>query len=148
VQQIEGNVLQPILQGKSLSLHAAVVLLAVTAGSSLYGIAGAFLAVPIAAAGAVVLRYLFAQVDRVSEDDATDAPADPTAARAAGVPPAPEQPDVPGAPGPAVRAGAVPEPRPDAPNPEQLELADDPDALIHASEPDPTAADRGVRDRT
>ena len=53
---------------------------------------GAFLAVPIAAAGAVVLRYLFAQVDRVSEDDETDAPADPTAARAAGVPPAPEQP--------------------------------------------------------
>ena len=85
VQQVEGNVLQPILQGKSLNLHAAVVLLAVTAGGSLYGIAGAFLAVPIAAAGAVVLRYLFAQVDRVSEDDETDAPADPTAARAAGM---------------------------------------------------------------
>ena len=94
VQQVEGNVLQPILQGKSLNLHAAVVLLAVTAGGSLYGIAGAFLAVPIAAAGAVVLRYLFAQVDRISEDDETDAPADPTAARAAGVAPAPERPGV------------------------------------------------------
>ena len=94
VQQVEGNVLQPILQGKSLNLHAAVVLLAVTAGGSLYGIAGAFLAVPVAAAGAVVLRYLFAQVDRISEDDETDAPADPTAARAAGVAPAPERPGV------------------------------------------------------
>ena len=146
VQQVEGNVLQPILQGKSLNLHAAVVLLAVTAGGSLYGIAGAFLAVPIAAAGAVVLRYLFAQVDRVSEDDETDAPADPTAARAAGVAPAPEQPGAGAAPGPAVvdgpdRRGAVPEPRPDAPNPEQLELADDPDA------PFPRAAGRAPRDR-
>jgi predicted PurR-regulated permease PerM len=58
VQQLEGNVLQPILQSRSLRLHAAVVLLAVTAGSSLYGIAGAFLAVPVAATAAVVLRYL------------------------------------------------------------------------------------------
>jgi predicted PurR-regulated permease PerM len=113
VQQIEGNVLQPILQGKSLQLHAAVVLLAVTAGGSLFGIAGAFLAVPVTAAMATVLRYLFVQVDRTSEDDATDAPADPEAADAAGVPPVPEQ------------AGMTPEPRPDAPNPEQLELADD-----------------------
>jgi predicted PurR-regulated permease PerM len=58
VQQIEGNVLQPVLQGKSLALHPAVVLLVVTAGGSLYGIAGAFFAVPVAAVVAVVLRYL------------------------------------------------------------------------------------------
>jgi putative heme transporter len=63
VQQIEGNLLQPMLQSRSLGLHAAVVLLAVTAGSTLYGIAGAFLAVPTAAAAAVVLRYLGERVD-------------------------------------------------------------------------------------
>ncbi|WP_440899139.1 AI-2E family transporter [Actinosynnema sp.] len=63
VQQIEGNVLQPILQSRSLKLHAAVVLLAVTAGSSLYGIAGAFLAVPVVATAAVVTRYLGEVVD-------------------------------------------------------------------------------------
>lgn len=63
VQQIEGNVLQPILQSRSLRLHAAVVLLAVTAGSTLYGIAGAFLSVPVVAAGAVVVRYLGERVD-------------------------------------------------------------------------------------
>jgi putative heme transporter len=117
VQQIEGNVLQPILQGKSLNLHAAVVLLAVTAGGSLYGIAGAFLAVPVTAAVAVVLRYLFAQVDRTSDSGAADAPTDPEAADAAGVPPAPAAP-------------MAPEPRADAPNPEQLELADDPDGPV------------------
>jgi predicted PurR-regulated permease PerM len=63
VQQVEGNVLQPILQSRSLQLHAAVVLLAVTAGGSLYGIGGAFLAVPVVAAVAVVLRYLGEQID-------------------------------------------------------------------------------------
>jgi predicted PurR-regulated permease PerM len=63
VQQIEGNVLQPVLQGRSLRLHAAVVLLAVTAGSTLYGIAGAFLSVPVVAAVAVVVRYLGERID-------------------------------------------------------------------------------------
>jgi len=166
VQQVEGNVLQPILQGKSLQLHAAVVLLAVTAGSSLYGIAGAFLAVPVAAAGATVLRYLFAQADKTSEGDATDAPADPEAAEAAGVPPAPDPTRAAaaradddglaadgtpmaadGAPqatdgtptatdgvGPerpvTARPGTVAEPRADAPNPEQLEISDDPEGAI------------------
>jgi len=68
VQQLEGNVLQPILQSRSLRLHAAVVLLAVTAGSSLYGIAGAFLAVPVAATAAVVLRYLSEVIDQRSAE--------------------------------------------------------------------------------
>jgi predicted PurR-regulated permease PerM len=63
VQQVEGNVLQPMLQSRSLNLHGAVVLLAVTAGGSLFGIAGAFLAVPVAAAAAVVLRYIGERVD-------------------------------------------------------------------------------------
>lgn len=63
VQQLEGNVMQPILQGRSLRLHAAVVLLAVTAGGTLFGIAGAFLSVPVAAATAVLLRYLNERID-------------------------------------------------------------------------------------
>lgn len=63
VQQLEGNVLQPVLQSRSLNLHAAVVLLAVAAGTSLFGIAGAFLAVPVVASAAVVLRYLGEQMD-------------------------------------------------------------------------------------
>ncbi|MGD9530413.1 AI-2E family transporter [Pseudonocardia sp.] len=78
VQQLEGNVLQPILQSRSLSLHAAIVLLAVTAGGSLYGIGGAFLAVPAVAAAAVVLRYFGELIDeRTGEGpppDSTDGP--------------------------------------------------------------------------
>ncbi|MGY1805386.1 AI-2E family transporter [Blastococcus sp. SYSU D00922] len=63
VQQIEGNVLQPIIQGRGFNLHAAVVILAVTAGSSLAGIIGAFLSVPIAALIAVVYRYARDELD-------------------------------------------------------------------------------------
>ncbi|MDO9456453.1 AI-2E family transporter [Nocardioides sp.] len=58
VQQLEGNVLSPWLQAKSMQLHAAVVLLSVTLGSTLFGITGAFLAVPVVAVVAVVIRYL------------------------------------------------------------------------------------------
>ena len=69
VQQIEGNVLQPILQSKSMNLHAAIVLLAVTAGGSIFGIIGAFLAVPVAAATAVLLRYINEQIELRSDED-------------------------------------------------------------------------------
>lgn len=57
VQQLEGNVLSPMLQSKAMNLHPAIVLLSVTVGSSLFGIVGAFLAVPVAATIAVWLRY-------------------------------------------------------------------------------------------
>jgi predicted PurR-regulated permease PerM len=72
VQQIEGNVLQPIIQGRGFNLHAAVVILAVTAGSALYGIIGAFLSVPVAAIIAVVYRYARDQLDERSPEIAPD----------------------------------------------------------------------------
>ena len=58
VQQLEGNLFLPYLQGKSLNLHAAIVLLAIVLGSTLFGVAGAFLSVPTVAVLAVVLRYI------------------------------------------------------------------------------------------
>lgn len=63
VQQLEGNVLSPMLQGKNMNLHPAVVLLSVTAGGSMFGITGAFLAVPVAASVAELLRYLNERID-------------------------------------------------------------------------------------
>ncbi|GAA1349576.1 AI-2E family transporter [Falsarthrobacter nasiphocae] len=51
VQQIEGNILQPRLMGDALSLHGLVILLTLAAGSTVGGIAGAVLAVPMAAVG-------------------------------------------------------------------------------------------------
>ncbi|WP_323793394.1 AI-2E family transporter, partial [Nocardioides sp.] len=40
VQQLEGNVLLPWLQGRTLQLHASVVLLTIVLGSTLVGVAG------------------------------------------------------------------------------------------------------------
>jgi predicted PurR-regulated permease PerM len=65
VQQLEGNVLQPILVGRTLDLHPALVILAVTAGGTLAGITGAFLAVPVVAVGAVTVRYARQQLAEV-----------------------------------------------------------------------------------
>jgi predicted PurR-regulated permease PerM len=63
VQQLEGNVLQPVIQGRGLQLPPAVVMLAVTAGGSFAGIIGALLAVPVAALVAVFYRYARDQLD-------------------------------------------------------------------------------------
>lgn len=49
VNQLEGNFLQPVVMGRSLKLHALVILLALTAGTILGGIIGAVIAVPTAA---------------------------------------------------------------------------------------------------
>ena len=72
VQQLEGNVLQPIIQGRGFNLHPAVVILAVTAGASLAGIIGAFLSVPVAALIAVVYRYVRDAVDARHPEIADD----------------------------------------------------------------------------
>ena len=73
VQQLEGNVLQPILQSRAMNLHPGVILLGVAAGSTLFGIIGAFLAVPILAVVAVVIRYINEQIDlRTGDVTASD----------------------------------------------------------------------------
>ncbi len=56
VNQLEGNLLQPVVMGKSLSIHALVILLALTAGTILAGIIGAILAVPITAVAWAVIK--------------------------------------------------------------------------------------------
>ena len=49
VQQVDGNVLQPVVMGRAIDLHPVVILLALTGGALLAGIVGAFMAVPVAA---------------------------------------------------------------------------------------------------
>jgi predicted PurR-regulated permease PerM len=58
VQQLEGNVFYPIVVGRKLALHPVGILLALTAGGVLAGVAGAFLAMPVAAVSAAVLGYM------------------------------------------------------------------------------------------
>lgn len=71
VQQLEGNVFQPMIQSRGLGLHAAVVLLAVTLGGSLAGIVGSLLAVPVAALIAVVWNYVREQLGDPPQEPGT-----------------------------------------------------------------------------
>ncbi|AWB90187.1 AI-2E family transporter [Salinibacterium hongtaonis] len=56
VNQLEGNFLSPQVLGKSLKLHPIVILVALTVGTVLAGIIGAFLAVPIAAVAWAIIK--------------------------------------------------------------------------------------------
>ncbi|WP_329018355.1 AI-2E family transporter [Micromonospora rifamycinica] len=49
VQQVEGNLLEPLIMKRQVQLHPAVILVVVTAGTLIAGVAGAFVSVPIAA---------------------------------------------------------------------------------------------------
>ncbi len=56
VQQIEGHILQPFLMGRFVSLHPLGVIVAIGCGVLVAGIAGALVAVPLAAAGNAVVN--------------------------------------------------------------------------------------------
>jgi putative heme transporter len=56
VNQLEGDLLQPVVMAQSLKLHPLVILIALTAGTILGGIVGAVLAVPIAAVGWAIIK--------------------------------------------------------------------------------------------
>lgn len=58
VQQVEGNLLQPLLMSNAVSLHPLVVLLGVTTGSMIAGITGAIFSIPIAAFVNSTVLYL------------------------------------------------------------------------------------------
>ena len=49
IQQLEGNVLTPRIQGQAVRVHPILVFLAVIAGGELFGIAGVIFAVPVVA---------------------------------------------------------------------------------------------------
>ncbi|MGP8300602.1 AI-2E family transporter [Streptomyces inhibens] len=58
VQVLEGHVLQPMIQSRTVQLHPATVMLAITAGASVAGILGMLLSVPLTAAVSGVLHEL------------------------------------------------------------------------------------------
>ncbi|WP_405366094.1 AI-2E family transporter [Kitasatospora sp. NBC_00039] len=64
VQMIEGNVLQPLIQSRTVELHPATIMVAVVAGSGIAGILGALLAVPVCAAGLGVVSVLRGEIGR------------------------------------------------------------------------------------
>jgi len=58
VQQLESQVLQPLVMGAAVKVHPLAVVLAVSAGGFLAGIPGVLFAVPIVAYLNVFISYL------------------------------------------------------------------------------------------
>jgi predicted PurR-regulated permease PerM len=59
-QQVENNVVQPMVYRRTVNVHPVLVIIAILIGSSLLGVLGALLAIPIAAGIQVVIRELWA----------------------------------------------------------------------------------------
>jgi predicted PurR-regulated permease PerM len=73
---VTGNIVAPLVYGRAVSIHPAVVLLAIPAGGALAGVAGMFLAVPIIGVVATTWRTVLrvfgsAPPDRVDRAEPT-----------------------------------------------------------------------------
>jgi predicted PurR-regulated permease PerM len=55
-QQVENNVLQPVVYRRTVQIHPLIVIVAVLIGGSLLGVLGALLAIPIAATVQIIVR--------------------------------------------------------------------------------------------
>jgi predicted PurR-regulated permease PerM len=98
-QQIENNVIQPRIQARAVQLEPFLVIVSVLFGSALFGLAGALLAIPVAASIQIAVReYLLFRRDPLAALIAEPKATDPE-----GKPPEREQPS-------AGRAEAPPEP--------------------------------------
>lgn len=69
VQQLDNDLLAPFIYGKSLELHPLVILLSIAAGTALFGIVGALLAVPVVS---VVLNVMDESRNPALSRDAVD----------------------------------------------------------------------------
>ncbi|WP_330297534.1 AI-2E family transporter [Streptomyces sp. NBC_00503] len=76
VQVLEGHVLQPMIQSRTVQMHPAVVMLAITAGASVAGILGMLLAVPLTAAAFGVFSELRSRYGAPRADHAAQPPAE------------------------------------------------------------------------
>lgn len=68
LQQLEGSVITPYIQGRAVNLSAIAVLLGVVAGTSIAGIVGGIIAIPLVAVADVVLRDIVFPLRRRAED--------------------------------------------------------------------------------
>jgi predicted PurR-regulated permease PerM len=60
---VQGNFVTPLVYGRTLSLHPAVILLAIPAGNEVAGILGMFLVVPFVAIVAATWRTALETID-------------------------------------------------------------------------------------
>lgn len=84
VQQLDNDLLAPFIYGRSLQLHPLVVLVVLTAGGAVGGIAGAFLAVPLTGAAVGMGSVLWRRRHPEGVIDAPDDGAGPAGSRTGG----------------------------------------------------------------
>jgi len=69
-QQVENNVIQPVVYRRTVAIHPLIVIVAVLIGASLLGVLGALLAIPIAATVQIVVKeYWQYRQERLLPDD-------------------------------------------------------------------------------
>lgn len=96
VQQIEGNVLSPLLLSRAMEFNPIVTLLLAAVGGTAYGIVGLFLAVPLAGIVTAAVKGWHAgagdaaAVEGADDEDASE-PADAAGAEVEGAPAAKDQ---------------------------------------------------------
>ena len=62
---VQGSVIAPLVYGRAVSLHPAIVLIVIPAGGELAGILGMFLAVPLVGIIGAVWRHILAAIGEV-----------------------------------------------------------------------------------
>ena len=67
-QQVENTVIQPRIQSRAVAVHPFVVLVSVLCGSTLFGVLGALLAIPVAAAIQISIREFTTFRSTAAED--------------------------------------------------------------------------------
>jgi predicted PurR-regulated permease PerM len=68
IQFLEGEVLTPMILGRVMELHPVAIIVSVLIWGWMWGLAGAFLAVPILMTGAIIMNELFADGEQRPED--------------------------------------------------------------------------------
>jgi predicted PurR-regulated permease PerM len=71
---VQGNFVTPIVYGRTMSLHPAIILLAIPAGNEVAGVLGMFLVVPFVAITAAVLRPTLELIANEGSPESPQAP--------------------------------------------------------------------------
>ena len=74
-QQVENNVLQPVIYKRTVAIHPLLVIVAVLIGGTLLGVLGALLAIPVAASAQIVVKEWWGR----RKERLAPPPADPAA---------------------------------------------------------------------
>ncbi|MFI9828233.1 AI-2E family transporter [Streptomyces sp. NPDC051913] len=72
VQVLEGHVLQPVIQSRTVQMHPAAVMVAITAGASVSGVLGMLLAVPLTAAAFGIAHELRERYEGAEDSPVAD----------------------------------------------------------------------------